>query len=58
MARRTTDKSKKRGRAAASAGDAKPQIKEPEHFDGERANEMLEKVIRENQEWLEEMAKK
>ena len=37
---------------------SKPSIKKPRTLDLEKGRAIVEKVIRENQEWLKEMAKK
>ena len=36
----------------------KPIIKKPENFDLKRGEEMVMRIIRRNQEWVKEMAKK
>jgi hypothetical protein len=36
----------------------KPEIKKPENFDAKAAEELVKKVIRENKQWLKEMADK
>jgi hypothetical protein len=37
---------------------ARPQIKKPENFDLKKFNAVAEKIIRENKEWLKEIADK
>jgi hypothetical protein len=36
----------------------KPEIKKPENFDLKKGEEMIMRLIRRNQEWVKEMAKK
>lgn len=38
--------------------DTRNTIKKPQNFDIKRGQEAIEKVIRDNTEWLKEMAKK
>jgi len=40
------------------AKKAEPKLKSPGKLDFKKADKMVERVIRENREWLKEMAKK
>ncbi|HEU0074363.1 MAG TPA: hypothetical protein VFS30_10140 [Dehalococcoidia bacterium] len=41
-----------------TTGQAKPQIKRPEHLDMKKARTVVTKIVKENKEWLKEMADK